>query len=277
MGDTTADTSNPSYRGKMGVSAVVLTKNEEQRIRRCLDSLKEWVDEIVIVDDESTDGTAKIAAQEYGAKVIIRPLNNNFDLQRNAGIDACSYGWVLQMDADEEIPRLTAQAIWDTLVREEHDAFEILRQDCVWDTPLKHVGGCYQLKLFRKAKGRYKGLIHEALQVEGNKIGRISAPIWHYAIPSIQSMIAKHNFYTDLECERFFLENPNPDIKSVKQELVLKPFKIFFKHYAKHGGYKDGIPGLIWSTIHTIHPVMFWMKVIERLAHIRGAGHARRP
>ena len=82
----------------MGISVVIITKNEERRIRRCLDSLKGWVDEIIIVDDESSDATAAIARGEYSAKVIIHSLQDAFDRQRNLGMEASSqpgfYKWM---------------------------------------------------------------------------------------------------------------------------------------------------------------------------------------
>ncbi len=259
----------------MAIAAVILTKNEARHLRRCLDSLKGWISEIIIVDDQSTDATKAIAAGEYAARVIEHPLNNNFDQQRNLGIDACQQEWVLQMDADEVISPAAARAIEQAVAQGENDAYELLRQDCVWTTPLKYVGGCYQLKLFRKSKGRYAGAIHEALRIDG-KIGRINLPVWHYPIPSVSAMIAKHNFYTDLECAKFFKENPQVDIRTLKKNLIFKPAKIFFKHYIKHKGYKDGIPGLIWSAIHTLHPMMFWMKAVEFKARLSGESDENR-
>ena len=52
-------------------------------------------------------------------------------------------------------------------------------------------------------------------------------------------------------------------ITSTKKKLIFKPIKTFIKHYFRHGGYKDGVPGLIWCMVHTIHPTMFWLKVLE--------------
>jgi len=248
-----------------GISAVILTKNEEQRIHRCLNSLKDWVDEIIIVDDESTDATVAIAQGEYGARVISHPLQNAFDRQRNLGMEAATQAWILQMDADEVIPLQTQKAISQALQEPKGcEGFEILRQDCVGDVPLKHVGGCYQLKLLHKGAGVYEGNIHESLKLKG-PIGRIDGVIWHYAIDSVAEMIRRQNRYSDLESQKFLHENPGIKEGQVKNKLIFKPFKTFIKHYLKHGGFKDGIPGLIWCTIHTLHPMIFWLKVLEGL------------
>jgi glycosyltransferase involved in cell wall biosynthesis len=249
----------------MGICAVILTKNEERRIRRCLDSLKSWVDEIIIVDDESSDATVAIARGEYGARVIIHPLQGAFDRQRNLGMEASAQGWVLQMDADEVIAPQTQKAICQAVQQPgEYEGFEILRQDCVGDVPLKYVGGCYQLKLLRKGSGKYEGNIHETFMIKG-PIGRIHGPVWHYAIDSVRDMISRHNHYSDLESQKYLRENPDINADQVKNKLIFKPFKTFVKHYLRHGGFKDGVPGLIWSMIHTLHPMMFWLKVLEGL------------
>jgi glycosyltransferase involved in cell wall biosynthesis len=247
----------------MGICAVILTKNEEHRIRRCLDSLKGWVDEIIIVDDESTDATAAIARDEYGARVIVHPLQDAFDRQRNLGMEASTQPWILQMDADEVIPLQTRESICKALSQPgDYEGFEILRQDCVGNVPLQHVGGCYQLKLLRKGSGKYEGNIHEAFVLKG-PIGRINGPVWHYAIDSVRGIIDRHNHYSDLESQKYLKENPDINANHVKSKLIFKPLKTFIKHYLKHGGFRDGMSGLIWCMIHTLHPVMFWLKVLE--------------
>jgi len=256
----------------LGISAVILTKNEEGRIRRCLEAIKGRVQEIIIIDDESTDATVAIACDEYGAKVIVHPLKNAFDRQRNLGIEAAGQNWILQMDADEIIPPQTWGAIGEAInAPGQYQGFEILRQDCVGNQPLKHVGGCYQLKIFRKGSGLYKGNIHEGLVLTG-PVGRINGPIWHYAIDSVAVMIERQNRYSDLESQKFLQENPDIRIDEVKKKLIFKPIKTFIKHYLKRGGYKDGVPGLIWCMIHTLHPMMFWMKTLERLQGVKGKG-----
>ncbi len=90
------------------LSAVVITKNEEARIGRCLDSLKGLADEIIIVDDAYTDKTVDIAKDKYRAKVIVNRSGGNFDRQRNLGIERALGEWILQLDTDEVVPAETA-------------------------------------------------------------------------------------------------------------------------------------------------------------------------
>ena len=174
-----------------GITAVIITKNEEQRIRRCLDSIKDWVQEIIIIDDCSSDQTGKIATQEYKARLIVQASGNSLASLRNAGIEAVSQTWILQMDADEVFPLKTAQAIQEAVTKDKYVAFNILRQDCINGQSLKFVGGSYQLKLFKKSDVRYEGMIHEHLPLEG-PVGNIDEPVMHHPITSTSAIMLSH-------------------------------------------------------------------------------------
>ena len=82
------------------ISAVILSKNSEKKIEKCLSSLKGWADEILLVDGGSTDKTREIAKQ-YDAKVYTHPFSGSFAEERNFGTDKASSEWVLQLDSDE--------------------------------------------------------------------------------------------------------------------------------------------------------------------------------
>ena len=83
------------------ISVVIITKNEEQNLKVCLDKLSMWVDDIVIVDDYSEDNTIEIA-KEYTSSVFLRKFDN-FSAQRNYGVSQAKYDWVLSLDPDEEV------------------------------------------------------------------------------------------------------------------------------------------------------------------------------
>ena len=247
------------------LSAVIPTKNEESRIKRCLDSLKGLADEIIIIDDESTDKTVDIAKGEYGAKVIINKGSGNFDKQRNLGINAASGDWILQLDSDVIIPAETAQRIKEVLANnEEYNAFTLIKNDCVFERPLNYVGRLPVIMLFKKGKGRFIGeKAHETLKIDG-EVGNIDARVLHYNQSSIKSEVNKYNFYTDVESDIFFRDNKDIDFKFLKGKLIYKSFKLFFKHYVKHKGYKDGSFGLIWSILNVLNPLFLWLKVLEK-------------
>jgi glycosyltransferase involved in cell wall biosynthesis len=251
--------------GGLSLSVVVITKNEEKKIRRCLDSVRGLAGEIVVVDDESTDNTPAIACEEYGAKVIVNRSRLNFDNQRNIGIGAASGEWVLQMDADEEVPPETHGAIKKAIEQGEgYAAFRLIRRDCVFGVPLRNSVQGKAAKLFRRDKARYVGSkVHETLEVDG-KTGDIEADVLHYNFDSISEVIARWNLYTDTESAAYLDALPSEKRGFLKKRLVPRSVKLFYKHYIKHRGYKDGVYGLIWSVLHVIYPLLFWLKVFEK-------------
>jgi len=249
----------------MGISVVIITKNEEERIKKCLDSLRGFADEIVIVDDLSTDKTVEIC-KDYGAKVIIHESKGDFGSQRNIGIDNSKGEWILQMDADEVVPYETAKEIRKKLMDSgEFVAFELKRRNFLLSYPLKYGGSYnYGIKLFRKGKVCYnKGHIHETLKIEG-KVGRIEADIYHYPFSSIRDILNKMNFYTDVEVDYFTKSLESISFKEIKYRLTWKSLKLFWKLYVKKKGYKDGMYGLVWCIINVIGPQIKWLKVWEK-------------
>ena len=250
---------------ELSVSVVVITKNEEKKIRRCLDSVRGLASEIVLVDDESTDNTPAVAREEYGAKVAVNRSGLNFDNQRNIGIKMASGEWILQMDADEEVIPETRDAIREALENGEgYDAFTLIRRDCVFGVPLRNSAQGRAIKLFRKKRGRYVGSkVHETLQVDG-KVGDITADILHYNFNSIGEVIARWNRYTDTESAAYLDVRDSESPGFLKKRLLYKSVKLFYKHYVKHRGYRDGVYGLIWSVLHVIYPLLFWLKVFEK-------------
>lgn len=251
--------------GEGSISVVVITRNEEKKIRRCLSSVGAFASEIIIVDDESGDGTTDIARNEFNAKIIVHGAHGNFDGQRNLGIKAASGAWIFQMDADEEVPPGTAAAIKRAVENaEDLAAFRIIRRDCVFGTPLRHAGKDRQIKLFRKDKARYTGSkIHETIKVDGS-IKDLRDEVLHYNFDSIQEVLSRWNYYTDVESAAYVKSQGPQKLKALKKRMLYRSVKLFYKHYVKHGACKDGAHGLVWAVLHVINPLLFWMKVLEK-------------
>lgn len=246
------------------LSAVIITKNEEDKIGRCLESLK-WTDEIIVVDDLSEDNTVEIC-QKFGAKVIAQKSFGNFDQQRNIGIDNASGEWILQMDADEIVPLELKKQIQKVLSENlKFSGFQFRRKNFFLGHFMRYGGfyGPYSLKLFKKSKGRYIGhSVHETLKVEG-KIGTIEADIEHYPFQSIAQNIERTNIYTTVVARLMKQENSVLDKKKIRYNLTIRPLKAFWKMYIKRKAYKDGMYGLIFSILFSFGPMLKWMKYWE--------------
>lgn len=245
------------------LSAVILTKNEEDKIARCITSLK-WTDEVLVIDDESTDKTKEIA-QSLGARVIIHKSCGNFDGQRNIGIENAKNEWILQMDADEVVTDELKNKIIESINNPGgFVAFKFRRKNYFLGHFMRYAGEYdYWLRLFYKQKARYVGAdIHERLKVDG-EVGIIEADMEHFAFKTISHFIIRQNSYSSFESKSLFeREGVLPD-KVIRYNIKIKPLKIFWKTYIKKQGYKDGMHGLIWCVLLAFRQVMIWAKYWE--------------
>lgn len=234
----------------MKLSAVVLTKNEEENIKECLQSLS-FCDEIIVIDDFSTDKTVEIA-KEMGVFVFTQLLNNDFSAQRNFGLKKAKGEWILFVDADERV----SLALRDEIIQltnnpiTQYSGFNIKRTDFMWRKELKH-GELANVKLLRLAKkdvGRWKGKVHEVWKIKG-KIGELKNPLLHYPHPTLTEFLQNINFYTNLRAKELYMQ----DIQVYWASIILYPLGKFFLNYFIKLGFLDGIPGLIQAILMSFH------------------------
>lgn len=248
---------------KNTISVVIISKNEEDKITRCLESVK-WADEIIVVDDLSTDRTVEIC-QKFGIKIISHKLQEDFSQQRNIGIDNATGNWILQMDADEIVPEELRKEIQKAISKNsEFSGFQFRRKNFFLGHFMKYGGfyGPYSLKLFKRGKGRYVKQLHEELEIEG-KVGIIDSDIEHYPFQSIAQSVERTNMYTTIGARLMKDENSLLDEKKIKYNLTIRPLKSFWKMYIKRRAYKDGMYGLLFSILFTFGPMLRWMKYWE--------------
>lgn len=253
------------YTKKMNkLSAVIIVKNEEKGIDRCLKSLAGLADEIIVVDDLSQDRTAQIC-REAGARVISSRSDGNFDRQRNLGMQNASGSWVLQMDADEFVPPDTAAKI-----RAAIDApgglvaFKIRRKNYFLGHFLRYSGAYgYMTKILKKGAAEYSGeSVHETLVLRGT-VGTIEADIEHYPYESIGQVIQRSCFYNEVEAGLFVKNSSGVSLKEIRYRLTWKALKLFYKLYFRKKGYKDGMHGLAWSILNVMGTQIKWLKIWE--------------
>jgi glycosyltransferase involved in cell wall biosynthesis len=222
------------------IAAVVIVYNEAEVMERCLASLK-WVDELIVVDDESTDGSADMA-RAHGAQVFARRLDR-FDAQRNFGADQSRCAWILAVDADEAVPAALAEEIRATIDRPDAaDVYGIpFCQKLFGRWPRHGSWGDPLYRLYRR-EVRWSGAVHERVGAEGNwRRAVLHSPILHWSHQSVAQFIAKLNRYTDEEAAaraaEGFVYSP--------WKLVLSPVRDFWRRFVVQGGYRDGAVGLV--------------------------------
>lgn len=244
------------------ISAVLITKNEATRVAPCLESLR-WMDEIVVVDDESTDETRTIC-ERAGARVLVQRSEGDFDQQRNAGIDAATGEWVLQLDADEVIPPSLRDEIRVAIDHPSAVGYRIRRANHFLGREMRHGGWTWNgVKLFRKSAARYIGRsVHETLHVDG-LVGQLTFPILHYPFQSLTQFIERQNFYTSVESRLLRQSHPTLGLWPLRRRLLIRPLKLFWKSYVKKSGWREGMHGLVFAALFAWVEFLKWAKYWE--------------
>jgi glycosyltransferase involved in cell wall biosynthesis len=241
------------------ISAVILTKNEEKNLPRCLESIQ-WVDEILVLDSNSGDGTVEIA-QKFGAKVHQLPWEG-FGKQKQKGVELASGDWVLSIDADEVVPPELQAEIQSKLANDKGTAGYYLKRKAYFlDRFVRH-GGWYPdwvLRLFKKGKGRFTPLaVHETVVLEGSA-ARLEADLLHYTDPDFAHYLAKLNRYTDLSARELFDRGRRGSFWRVWANPAAK----FFSQYFLKAGFLDGQAGFILAGASAFHVFSKYVKLWE--------------
>ncbi len=231
------------------ISAVIIARNEEENLLGCLESVK-WCEEILLIDDNSTDKTPEIA-KKFGAKVFIHPLNNDFANQRNFGLEKARGDWVLFLDADERVsPELAKEIRQRTANCQPMAGFYLKRQDFWGGRVLKHGETAHVrlLRLGRKGKGEWQRAVHERWEIEG-KIGELKKPLLHYPHPTLNDFIDHVNFHSTLHAQALKKEVIKPSLF----RIIFYPKAKFIQNYVFRLGFLDGMPGIIVALMMSFH------------------------
>jgi glycosyltransferase involved in cell wall biosynthesis len=229
------------------LSAVVLTRNEADNLPRVLASLK-FCDEIVVVDNNSTDNSAKIATKS-GARVLKHALTD-FSKQRNWALEQVKTSWVLFVDADEEVSPELAQEIVQSIQKIEYKGFLIPRHDYLWGKRLKYgdLWGFKVLRLARRGAGDWTGAVHESWKIEG-RVGVLKNSLRHYPHANIVEFLRSINTYSSLKAREFFEMHRKTNVI----EITLGPVYRFLLLYIGKFGFLDGTAGFIHAMVMSFY------------------------
>lgn len=235
------------------ISVIILTKNEEQNIEKCIKSVR-WSDEIIIIDDNSTDKTIEIA-KKYKPKIYSRPLDNNFASARNFGISKAKNEWVFFVDSDEVVTDALAFEISSAIGLKgqnlrDFNGFYIKRVCSMWGKKLKYgeTGNEWRLRLARKTAGHWEGKVHERWKIRGIS-GKLVNPILHFPHQTLGEFLREVNFYTDIRAR----ELKDKNTKVYFWSILLYPLGKFVLNYLFKRGFMDGTHGLVFAVIMSLH------------------------
>jgi len=216
-----------------------------------------WVDEIVILDSGSTDGSVDICRQA-GCRVIPRDHKGNHNERICYALSQLKTDWVFLIDPDEYITDSLREEIFVILEKGTvHAAFRNVRLNYFMGKPL-HYGGVSgeQLKFFRRDKAGMVGRgYHEEIQVNGT-IGRLKGEVYHFPFDNIHWMVAKFNYMSELDKDRYFEKFKVMSEKTFFWFVIVSPLKIFLKTMLKKQGYRDGVPGLVFALMSWVYNVL---------------------
>lgn len=225
------------------IAVVVITLNEEANIGRCLDSVKDIADEIIVVDSFSTDNTEKIV-KEKGGKFF---QNNFVDYvsQHNFADQQASYDHILTIDADEALSENLVESIQNVKKYWKNDGYSMNRMTNYCGKWIKNSGWYpdIKLRLYDRRKGKWIGKkIHERFTlVEGSTKGHLKGDIQHYSFTSIAQHVAQANKFTDMTAEAAFEHGK----KSSFTKIFFAPIIKFIRDYFLNFGLMDGYYGFV--------------------------------
>lgn len=243
---TACEAMQAPHTSRPRLSLAVITHNEERRLGDCLRSVP-FADEIVVVDSGSTDRTRQIA-EESGARVFVSDFKD-FSSQKNLAIEKTSAEWILLLDADE---RVTSELASEVRVVIDGNVplngYFVRRHNFLFGGRVRFGvnAGDWQLRLIRRACGRFEGLVHERVHCEGGT-GRLRGPLLHYSHQTMEEHRTKLRLYSSLDAEAMWRHGMKPGL----YHFLLKPPLEFFYFYVLKGGVLDGFRGLLCQMLST--------------------------
>lgn len=286
------------------ISVVLATRNEEKNIGECLEPIKGIADEIIIVDESSTDKTREIA-KSYGAKVYKVKHESIFHITKQKALEKASGNWILQLDADErvtpelakeiqEVARMTNKKIEEhqgalpkrkrklflrhqRLLEErdgaigtksnEYAGFFIPRLNFFLGKYLRY-GGTYPdgaIRLIKKGKAYFPAKsVHEQIVVDG-KVGWLQNDLIHMADPTFKRYLERNSRYIDLIADELKQEKVGKNPFKFIEYYVFKSIWWFFLTLIRHKGILDGFQGIIFSFFSALRfPRAYWRYMVKR-------------
>lgn len=250
---------------KIPLSVFIICKNEADRIHLPIESTRDWVDEIIVVDSGSTDGTMQ-TAQSLGASKVVFNEWPGYGPQKIFAEGLCKNRWLLNLDADEACSPQLAKAIQKLFAEgEPEDALYAIRNTMVFPhetQPRKFSPSGFFVRLYPKDKAGFKeSIVHDSvIDRSGSlKTRRMNQPIFHSGFRDYRHMIEKMNFYTGQQAKDMF--NRGKKISALR--LVSEPFVMFPKAYFGRGYWRFGSEGFVHALFYAFARTMRLAKTRE--------------
>lgn len=259
------------------ISVVLSVFNEEKNLADCLESVHGLADEIIVVDNSSTDQTAAIA-QKYTQKIYQRPNFPMLNKNKNFGFSQATGDWILNLDGDERVTEELKKEILAIVATPRRNpalpagyhprsglplGYEIPRKNIIFGQWIQH--GLwwpdYQLRLFQRGRGQFPCRhVHEKIKVQG-ETGKLASPLLHHNYQTVSQFIQKMDrIYTEdeVECRR------QRGQKVAWHDAIRMPVRDFLSVFFAREGFKDGLHGLVLALLQSFYALVVFAKTWEK-------------
>lgn len=258
---------NYTLKKTLPLTVIFTTFNEEENIAFALQSVYDWVQEIIVVDSFSTDKTPSIVRQYDNVKFFQHTYHGP-GFQKNWAIPLAEHEWVLLMDADERVPANLKEEIFELFERMQSD--KNFDTDCFWigfshyfaGKKVKYSGwqNDKTIRLIKRDKCRYnQNKVHEEINTEGLKVDKLQYKFEHFTYKNIRHFVDKQIRYAEWSAE----DKINKTGKVTYFHLLVKPFFRFFQHFIIRLGFLDGYVGFMISCIAAWTVFMRYLHIME--------------
>lgn len=240
------------------LSALVVARNEAERIAPCLERLG-FADEIVVLLDRSTDRTGDLA-RAGGARVVEGDWALEAD-RRNAGIEACTGDWILEVDADEWATPALAAEIRAATATAKPGYFIVPMANHIGGHLVRHGWGAYngvaaKPSLFRKGMKCWgRGRVHPQITLQGER-QMLKEPLLHFVYRDVGDMMQRLNRYTDLAALDAVESGTVPTLRASLRRMASRAWK----SYVARRGYREGAYGVALALYSALYPILIHLK-----------------
>lgn len=246
------------------LSVIIITFNEERNIRRCIESVKDLADEIIVVDSMSTDSTEKIC-NTLGVRFISQKWLG-YSEQKNFANSLATNDWIFSIDADEAVSEELAASIASFKKSDctDHDVFSMNRLTNYCGHWIRHCGWYpdRKIRIWNRNVGKWKGEIHETIEFSQTvEEQHLSGDLLHYSYHSIEDHIRQADKFTTLTSEEAFKKGKY--CNSI-WKLRIRTFWKFFHDYVFKLGFLDGYYGYVICKISAFATFMKYSKLHEK-------------
>lgn len=244
------------------ISVIIFTKNEEENIKECIESVTGFASEVIVIDMKSRDRTRSIA-KSLGARIYEVEDHDWVEPVRNYGLGKAKYNWVLVVDADERVPATLANKLLTLANLDSYDVVKIPRKNIFFKKWIHHTAWWpdYNIRFFKKSFVKWVVRIHPEVIVKGRLLElepKEEYALIHENARNIRIWLQKIDHHTNYE--DFFLAKE----KLTAEDVLNRYNHEFFWRYFEHQGYKDGLHGFVLSKFMEFYRFLEFAKVWEK-------------